>query len=123
MKTKADMKSNICRLLSLDLDEKPATRPVSPPKRNRKEDVEEMRTKELTLRMRLTPKQHTTREKLVILMVETGRKFLELKSKTIELAIRIFDYFTFLMAEGYYFDPATRKVPKGNEPYMLLDDK
>lgn len=123
MKTKANTKSNICRLLSLDLEQKPATRPASPLKRNCKEEVEKMRSKELTLRMKLTTKQHNTREKLVVMMVETGRQFLELKSKTIELAIRIFDYFTLLLAEGYYFDPATKRVPKGNEPYMLLDNK
>ena len=73
------------------------------------------------MRKRLSNKQNMHREKMVITVIETGKKYLELKTKTIELAVRMFDYYTFLLAEGFYFD--SKKVQKGNEAYMLLDDK
>lgn len=118
----ANMNPNIYTLLSLGLKEMPATQ-SNYPKRNRKEIVEEMRAKELTLQMRLTTDQYTTRERMLLYMIEVGRKGLKLmKSKTIELAIRMFDYFTLLLAEGYYFDNTNNKVVKGHQHYILLED-
>lgn len=63
------MKSNIYKMLNLPLEEKTAPRPASPLKRNCTEDVEKMRSKELTQRMRLNNRQQSHREKLVATVI------------------------------------------------------
>lgn len=48
---------------------------------------------------------------------------MELRTKTIELGIRVYDYFTLLLSEGYYFDPISKTVQQGKDTYNLLDHK
>jgi hypothetical protein len=50
---------------------------------------------------KLSPRNHHTRETLVSVLIEGGRRFLELRAKTIELAIRLFDLYCYQYEQGW----------------------
>jgi hypothetical protein len=68
------------------------------------QDTLGLRTQELTAGYKLTHKQASTREKLVATMLESGRRYLELRDKTVEMAIRLFDLYCLRLAEGVVFE-------------------
>lgn len=64
------------------------------------EETQELRSEELTAGFKLTAKQASMREKLVAALLENGKRYLELKERTVEGAIRLFDLYCARMAEG-----------------------
>lgn len=80
-----------------------------------------MRMEERTIGYRLTGKQAGQRERLVGTLLVTGRQMLQLKGATVELAIRLMDYYCRRMLEGATFDG--RKVGQTEKGRWVLEKR
>ena len=88
--------------------------PVYPDRNITDTETEMLRKEERTLGYKLNAKQALQREKIVGNLLESGKRFLELKDKTIELTIRIVDLYCMRMLEGTAFDgKCVKKTEKG----------
>jgi hypothetical protein len=81
----------------------------------------ELRAEERTTGYKLTTKQVTQREKLVGTLLEYGKRFLELRDKTVELAIRLLDYYCMRLLEGVTWDG--KRVGRAEKGRWALERK
>jgi hypothetical protein len=88
--------------------------PVYPDRNITDTETELLRSEEHTLGYKLNAKQALQREKMVGNLLESGKRFLELRDKTIELTIRMMDLYCMRMLEGATFDgKCVKKAEKG----------
>lgn len=85
------------------------------------EEAAELRAEERTVGYRLTGKQMAYREKLVGILLVTGKQMLQLKAATVELAVRLLDYYCRRMLEGATFDG--RRVGRADKGRWVLERK